>query len=146
MMKQLKDIELAKVKLLDEGFALVIVKEGVVLYSSRERGIKPIYTAVSELGSELIGASLADRVIGKAAALLCKMAQFKSVYTNLISDSAIKVFNENNIRFSYRESCPFIINRRKDGMCPVEKISLNIDSGELLLPEIERFLQEVSSK
>lgn len=40
------DIDLAKKLLSDKDFALAIVKEGKLIYSSRDKGISPIYTAV----------------------------------------------------------------------------------------------------
>jgi len=142
----LEDTKLAKDKLYNEGLALVIVKEGRVLFASKERGIKPMYEAVIKLGGEFEGASLADKVIGKAAALLCQLARVKEVYTRLISLKAIEVLEESNIKYQYQESCPYILNRKKTGMCPVEKMSQNINSGEVLLPEIEKFLKGINDK
>src|SRR5690554_2785316 len=122
-MGNFKDLELAKEKLYKGEYTIVIVRNSKFIYTGKERGIKPLYTAVIELGERLKGASLADKVIGKAAALFCKMAGFKAVYAELFSETALEVLNTTNIEYEYQEICPYILNRSKDGMCPAEKIA-----------------------
>lgn len=141
-MEQTRDIDLARERLYRDRCALVIVKQGELLFASRERGIKPIYLAVTKLGEGLQGASLADRVIGKAAALFCVRAQVKNVYANLISTKAIGVLKEADIEVEYSDACPYILNRNQDGMCPVEKIAASTDDGDLLLERIGVFLSK----
>ena len=77
----MNDIQLAWNTLNKQNLTLVIVKKGKILYRSTERGIKPLYLALQELDKDLIGASLADRVIGKAAALLSMHAGMRSIHT-----------------------------------------------------------------
>ncbi len=67
----MKDIDLAKQILKEENQSLVVVKNGEVLYKSRDRGIKPMYSITKEMKEEVNGSSIADKVIGKGAALLC---------------------------------------------------------------------------
>ena len=50
----MKDLELAKETLEERELTLVIVKEGKIIFTSTDRGIKPMYTAVLELKEELI--------------------------------------------------------------------------------------------
>lgn len=83
-MGQVRDIDLARDRLFEGRYALVIVKQGDLLFASKDRGIRPIYDALVQLGDNLKGASLADRVIGKAAAMFCVLAQVEAVYAELI--------------------------------------------------------------
>ncbi|HLV09361.1 MAG TPA: DUF1893 domain-containing protein [Halanaerobiales bacterium] len=142
-MRNFRDLELAKERLAQGKYKIVIVKDSKFIYTGKERGIKPLYTALIELGEGLKGASLADKVIGKAAALFCKMAGFKTVYADLISDTALEVLKGSGIEYEYQEICPYILNRSKDGMCPAEKIASDLDDGEVLLREIGKFLESV---
>jgi hypothetical protein len=145
-MEQGRDIDLAKEKLLGENYALVIVKQGEFLFTSKEKGIKPIYLALTQLGDTLKGASLADKVIGKAAAMFCQLAKVDSVYADLISDKAIEVLKQTGIDLEYNNTCPYILNQSQDGMCPVEKLATNIDDGKSLLRKVADFLKVSESK
>lgn len=139
----MKDIDMAVELLENEKLALAVVKEGKVIFSSRDKGIKPLYTAVKEQKDELEGSSVADRVTGKAAAMLCAHAGVKELKTKLISDNAINVLKETSIILEYDEHAPYIKNRDKTGMCPVETLSLKADSIEELLSGIESFLDSI---
>ncbi|EOD00285.1 DUF1893 domain-containing protein [Caldisalinibacter kiritimatiensis] len=139
----MKDIEIAKSLLKEEDLAIAIVKDGKVLFSSREKGIKPMYMAVSELKENLEGSSVADKVIGKAAAKLCIYGKVKELNTYLISERAIEVLKEEDIIFTFEKSTPYIKNRDKTDMCPVEKLSQNIDDTDELLKRISLFLDSI---
>lgn len=139
----MKDIEMAVELLEKEKLALAIVKEGKVIFSSSDKGIMPLYTAIKEQKNELVGSSVADRVTGKAAAMLCVYAGIKQLKTKLISDNAVNVLKETNILFEYGERAPYIKNRDKTGMCPVETLSLKTENIDELFLGIENFLDSI---
>ena len=139
----MNDIELAKNILDNEQRALVIVKDGKVLFSVDGKGIKPIYTAFNELKDELKGSSVADKVIGKAAAMIYEHAAIKELSTKLISENAINVLEKTSIIYEYEKSVPYIKNRDQSGMCPVETLSLKVNNIEDLLIEISSFLANI---
>lgn len=140
----MKDIDVAVELLEKEELALVIVKDNKVIFTSSGRGIKPLYTAYEEHIIELEGSSVADRVTGRAAAMLCKYAGIKQLKTKLISENAINVLKETNIIYEYDECTPFIKNRDRTGMCPVETLSLKIDNMNGLLEGIKDFLESIN--
>ena len=140
----MNDIELAKNILDNEQRALVIVKDGKVLFSVDGKGIKPIYTAFNELKDELKGSSVADKVIGKAAAMIYEHAAIKELSTKLISENAINVLGNTSIIYEYEKSVPYIKNRDQSGMCPVETLSLKVNNIDDLLIEISNFLANIN--
>ncbi|MFA5523610.1 MAG: DUF1893 domain-containing protein [Tissierellales bacterium] len=142
----MKDLELAKEVLAEKELTIAIVKEGKIIFTSTDKGIKPMYTAVLDLKEDLKGASVADRVIGRAAAILCKHVDIKGLYTKLISHEAIKVFEDTTISFFYDESSPYIKNRDKTDMCPVEKLSQNVNNPEELIQKISHFLDSIKKR
>lgn len=139
----MKDVEIAKKYLEQENLTIAVVKNGVLLFKSQSKGIKPMYTLATEKKEISEGASIADRVIGKGAAMLCKYMGIKEVYGELLSNSAMDVLDESNILYSYNKVCPYIKNRDKTDLCPIEKMATNIDDIELLLDRIEEFLEEL---
>ncbi len=136
----MKDIDVAKEYLNKENLSLAVVKNGKVLFKSHEKGIKPIYTLALEGLKGVEGSSLADRVIGKGAAILCKHIGIKEVYGLLMSQAAMEVLDKGAIKFSYEKSCPYIKNRDNTGLCPIEKISLETENVYELLDRIGKFL------
>lgn len=138
----MKDIEIAVEHLEKEKLTLAVVKDGKLIYSSSDKGIKPLYIAYVEK-IDLVGSSVADRVTGKAAAMICANGSVKELNTKVISDNAINVLKETNIEFKYDIHTPYIKNRDKSGMCPVETLSLNTDNIDDLLIGIEKFLESI---
>lgn len=139
----MKDIDVAVELLEKEKLALAIVKDGKVIFTSSDKGIKPLYTAVKEQKEELENSSVADRVTGRAAAMLCAYAGVKQLKTKLISDNAVNVLKETSIIYEYDEHAPYIKNRDKTGMCPVETLSLKAENMDDLLAGIESFLDSI---
>jgi hypothetical protein len=115
------DLDVAKSELYDEGLTLAIAKNGEVLFETRSHRISGFLDAVEKLGSRLAGASLADRVAGKAIALLCVYAKISEVYAEVLSRKAKGVFEENRIRHEWRELVDNILDSNKSGVCPFEK-------------------------
>ncbi len=139
----MSDLELAMELLESKEFTLVVVKDGKVIYKSNKRGIYPIYKLVTVFSNKIKGASLADKVIGRAAAMLCKKAGIKLVYTDLISKPAIKLLN--GIELEYKKAVPHILNREKNDRCPMEKLSVEVDNVQELILKIEEFLKKNGS-
>lgn len=140
----MKDIDIAKRLLIEENLALVVVKNSEVIFKSIDKGIKPMYILATEMQEKAEGASLADRVIGRGAALLCGYIGINEVYTELISEGGIDTLNKYNISFTMAKLCPYIKNRDKTGYCPIEKISMDLEDPVLLLQKIKDFLASIS--
>jgi len=136
-----KDIDIARKHLDEKGVRIAVVKEGKLIYKSDERGIKPMYTLAMKLKDGLSNASVADRVIGKGAAILCKHMGVREVHGRLMSDNAIELLRGSNIQFTYEEKCAYIENEDRTGLCPIEKLSIDIEDGDVLLRRIGEFIK-----
>ncbi len=137
----MNDLKMAKNILFEKDYSLVVVKNGEVIFVSRERGIKPLLNIVLEKRDIVKEASLADKVIGKAAAMLCIRLGFTSVFANIISESAVEVLKKSDIKYEYNTKAQYILNRDKSDMCPVEKIAQRHENTTKLIEEIKKFLQ-----
>jgi hypothetical protein len=135
----------AKAIMIDKDYKLVVVKDGTVLFSSFDRGIKPVYDAFTKSSNMLKGAFISDRVTGKAAAIILSNAGIAGIYTELISKEAINIFSERGIKLLYEKKVDYILNRDKNGSCPIEKISkdLKYDDINKLISGIETFLKSI---
>lgn len=102
----------------DGGYTCVIVK-GDKVYTSFERGVKPLLDLI-DCGEKLEGSSASDKVVGRAAAYLYTLLGVSEVYACTISETATAVFEEYGVTFSYSVLTKTIINRKGDGICPME--------------------------
>lgn len=117
--------------LLDElerrGLSLLIYSGEEAIYSSSEGGVMPLLQAIGLLGLErLRGSVVADKVIGKAAALLIIYFQASEAHASLISYEAREVFMKRGLKHSYRKEAPHILNRDGSDICPFEKLVMDI--------------------
>jgi hypothetical protein len=124
------DLEIAKTELYEEKLTLAIVKNGTVLFSTKSHRISGFLDAIDKCGENLRGSSLADRVVGKAVALLCAHAKIKEVYAVVLSRKAMAVFKQNEIGVHCKELVDNILDVGKDGMCPFEKAAAEISDPE----------------
>jgi hypothetical protein len=139
----MKDIDIAKQKLLKDSLTLCIVKDANVIYTSKDRGVYPIYYAVKSDNVDVEAAAVADKVTGKGAALLCAFGRIGALHTGVISKPALKVLEDNNIVVTYDKLVDNIKNRLGDGLCPVESLSKNIDNPQDVILPVEDFLSKV---
>jgi hypothetical protein len=117
----MSDLDRAKSRLFEENLTLAIVKYGEVLFETGSHRISGFLGAIEQLGARLEGASVADRVAGKAIALLCVYAKISEVYAEVLSRKAKVVFEENGIRHEWKALVDNILNLNKSGVCPFEK-------------------------
>ncbi|NLW88959.1 MAG: DUF1893 domain-containing protein [Clostridiaceae bacterium] len=114
------------VRKLSETDATFVAVNNDRIIESHERGIAPILTLLLTEPEALRGASVADKVIGKAAALLLIYAGVDHLHAKTISEHAVSVLSEHPVSYSFGQKVPFIVNRKGDGICPMEKQVLNI--------------------
>lgn len=137
----MKDIEIAKKYLEEENLAIAVVKDGGLIFKSHDKGIRPMYTLATKMTKLAKDSSIADKVIGRGAAILCKSLDVKEVYGKLISDNAMEILEESNIVYYYDNICDYIKNRDGTDLCPIEKIALKSENPDILLSKIREFLK-----
>jgi len=122
------DLDLAKTTLFEKGLSLVVVKNGKLLFKSKSHGVRDLLAMIREIGELTEGASLADNIVGRAAALLCVYSKITSVYGTTMSEGAIPILKKSGIRCEYGTLVPRILNREKNGICPFENAVLGIEN------------------
>ena len=145
-MIDLNELEFARETLEKQQLSLVVVKSSGILFTSRASGVIGLVEAIRICGANLKGSVVADRVIGKAAALLCAYSGIAAVYAVVLSDSGKIVLDGFNIPIKYQELVSAILNRDRSGMCPFEKLTENISSPEEGYRSIEQCLGQSSSR
>lgn len=104
----------------------VVIICGGDTYTSDKKGIMPLIEFIS-CGTDFTGAHIADKIVGKAAAMLFSIMNIGEVYGTVMSRSAVEFLKSRNIRYSYGTLCDSIINRKGDGICPMEQTVADIE-------------------
>ena len=91
------------------------------------KGVVDLYDLITDEPSFLTGGQLADRIIGRGAALLAVKGGVASVHADLISEPALQVLTDAQVPLTYDRLVPHIINWTGDGMCLVEALTLDIN-------------------
>ncbi|MBM0046060.1 DUF1893 domain-containing protein [Anaerococcus sp. mt242] len=133
----MNNINLAKTTLLENNHSIVVVKEDKVVYKSDKNGLLPIIDIYDSDENILKGAAVADKVIGRAAALILIKANISELYTELISENAISILDDTNIKYQYNKKVKEIRNRDNTDMCPMEKLSLSTDDADQLIAKVK---------
>jgi len=122
----MSDLDIAKSRLYQEDLTLVVVKNGEVFFETGSHRISGFLGAIEQLGAALEGASVADRVAGKAVALLCVYAGIRDAYAGVLSRKAKAVFEENGIQCEWKELVDNVLDLNRCGVCPFEKVAAGI--------------------
>lgn len=128
LVRIMQDLETAKKQLYNQKLTLVIVKNDIIIFQTDSHRISGFIGAIEKFGTQLKDASVADRVAGKAIALLCVYAGIRQVYAEVLSRKAQAVFEDNKILFSWKEIIDNVLDLNKAGVCPFEKIAAEISN------------------
>ncbi len=125
-----------------EAMSLIIVKEGVMVFASREEGMKPLVEAIHQVGlPTLANAIVLDKIVGKAAALLISYFQAKEVHCIVLSTTGRTVLNAHRIPYTAKRLTPEITNRGGTGLCPFEQAVRDIEDPQEGYARIKTTLQ-----
>ena len=122
----MQDLETAKKHLHEKNLTLSIVKNDKIIFETASRGVSGFLEAIEKLENQLEGASVADRIVGKAIALLCVYSKVKAVHATVLSKKAKAVFEENVVYHEWNGLVESILDASKTGVCPFEKLAEKI--------------------
>ncbi len=111
--------------LLSSGNYTCVLSDGKDTVTSREKGVRPLIDFIDS-GKNFSGYSAADKIVGRAAALLYAYMKVSELYAEVASRAAVEVCAGFGIKLSYGTLTEKIINRRGDDVCPMEKTVANI--------------------
>lgn len=134
------DIEIATAAL--QGHTLALCKNGEVITSDL-RGVAPMVGFILN-GKRLDGYSAADKVVGKAAAMLFIKAGVTAVHAVTLSQSGQRLFETHGIKYSFESLTEHIINRNRTGLCPMEQAVSETDDIETGVKLIMKKLEEIT--
>ncbi len=95
-----------------------------LVFRSAKDGLLPLLEYAKTVAGDYTGVVVFDKIVGRAAALLCIKVGAGSVYSPLGSQLAADVLQQYGIEHHLQSLVPFITAADGKGMCPMEKLSL----------------------
>jgi len=123
----------------------VLVRDNRILYVERGRGVSPLLNVYDHHRAEMEGAVVVDKVIGRAAACIAICGKVKHVHGEIMSEDAVEFLKENGITASSTLLVPRILNRKRDGLCPLEKSVEGIRDPEKALTALRAKVEALKS-
>jgi formylmethanofuran dehydrogenase subunit E len=126
-----RDFRIAKNRLTNRNLTLCIVKGGKILFESRSHGVTSFLTAVQEYKGNLEKSCVADKIVGKAVALLCVHFKIGAVFAETLSRPAKTMFERCSFCFEYGHLVENVLDQQKMSLCPFERLVRNVtDPGD----------------
>lgn len=139
----MNDLDIAKSRLYEENLTLAIVKNGALMYSTKSHRISGFLDAIEDCGENLNGSSLADRVVGKAVALLCVYSKIKEVYADVLSQKAQVVLKQNDIACNWSKLVSNVLDMSRADICPFERAAAGISDPEKLYETLKMIIAKL---
>lgn len=108
----------------------------------RSPGISDLLRLLADDSAKLDGAFVADKALGRAAASLLILGNVAEAYADIISEGALELLCASNIEVTYEERVPAILNRSKEGLCPMEKLCMDAADAEECYRRIKSFIAD----
>ena len=104
---------------------LWVYKGDRLVFASNKDGLQPLLEYIDRSVLHQDKVTIFDKIMGNAAALLSIKADCQEVYSPLGSELAIQTLDDYLVKYHLSEVVPYIQNRSKQGMCPMEALSIS---------------------
>jgi hypothetical protein len=125
------------------GLSLLIYRDGEVVFSSASGGIRPLLDAIDGLSrDEMRGSIVADKIVGRAAALLTVYMEAAEVHAALISTTAKEVLRRHGLSLHFAREVQVIKSREGVTICPFERLVQEVSDPEEAYEKIKAKMAE----
>ena len=127
--------------LVDGGKALVVAKDGVISLQVEGRGLSPVADVYRDSPQLLAGATVWDRIVGRAAAAFYVKAGAQTVLAHVMSLDAKSFLESRGIAADAVTLVPRIVNRDGTGDCPMEVAVNGLDDPDRMIESIGKVMK-----
>ena len=133
---------LSKLALQTSQCTLAVAKSGVVEMFYR-RAVADLLQLHDTEPERLCGASVADKIIGKAAASILILSGVKEAYAPRITEGAIRLLAEHGVKAECDEAIDRVENRTHTGRCPLDTVCADLSEPEEMLQAVREKLRQL---
>lgn len=134
----------AAIAMIEENQHELIVLQGEhIVFTSATPGIRAALQLHDEYPERLKGAVIADRIIGRAAAMIFADGGATAIFGSVMSKAAQQELMQKGVKTQAGMLVDAIINRRGDGICPMERAILGVAEPEAGLSRLRQTVREL---
>lgn len=133
-------------RMIAEGKAECVVIRNGRSFRESGRGVSPLleFHDHREAGF-LRGATVVDKVIGRAAAMIILAGGATRVHGETMSEDAKALLESRGVTVSYGTLVPRILNADRSDLCPLEKSVEGLDDPEQALTALRKRIEELKN-
>ena len=117
-------------KFLASDHTLCVYKGDKLIFTSDKDRLLPLVEYIDKFASRQRKVAIFDKILGRAAALLCIQASCREVFSPLGSQLAIDVLGKRGIKYHLTRTVPCIQKPNSTEMCPMELLSIGKEPAE----------------
>jgi hypothetical protein len=106
-------------------WSLIVENRQGLVYRSKQDRLLPLLECIEKHPDSMVAATVLDKMVGRAAALLCVYARAGMVLTPVMSDGAVQVLEEFGLPFMALDRVKEILNSQQTGPCPMEQEAID---------------------
>lgn len=129
-----------------ETASFIVIRNGKIVHSAEGRGVKPVMQVLDGNPDILKGATVVDKIIGKAAALLLVLGGVNRVHGVVMSASGFEYLQKTGISVSYTTKIDVVSDRTGTGICPLELSVQNVESPQMAYAKLKETIRKLMSK
>lgn len=129
--------------LLHSGQYSCVIKKDDDIRTFNRRGVADLYELYQNTPEILADAYVADKIVGKASAALLAIGGVKELYADVISTEALSLLREKGISVHYNRETPYIENRDKTGLCPMESACKQLHTPQEIYNRVKVFIAKL---
>ena len=141
--QQKKELDRAKMLIRTGKAECVLLKGGKITHIERGRGVSPLLRLYDRNPDAMRGGIIVDKVIGRAAAAIAINGGAAFVHGELMSEDAQRYLSDYNIAASHVLMVHRILNRKRDGLCPLEQSVSGISEPRQALSALRKRISQM---
>ena len=103
---------------------LQVFEDNKLVFTSKKGRLLPLLEYIEDFAPYHRDVVIFDKIMGRAAALLCVKASCREVHSPLGSQLAIEALDKHGIEYHLTQIVPHIQQADQKDMCPMERLSL----------------------
>ena len=132
--------------LINDGKAeCVLIRNGSIIAAKRGGGVSPLLTFHDDSPELIKGSVVVDKVIGRAAAFIAISAGASHVHGEIMSQDAESLLTKHHIASSHHRMVPRILNRKRNGLCPLEKSVKGTDDPAKAMTSLRKTIEKLKA-
>lgn len=130
----------------ESGCSLVMMDAQGRVRQFSKKGVRDLENLLDHEPESLRGATIADKVVGKAAAGMMAFGGVREVYAEVLSARAVPMLQKYAIIFSYGHLVDHIVIDKGDNRCHLEEIVAPADTASEVVALLRNHFAEMRSK